>query len=327
MNATGDHRSWRVAYLETVPPDTAGIIASRLPPGFELKVVEETSDEAARAVLRDADFVLVATHPLSADLIEAAPNLRLIQHQGVGYDKTDVEAARARGVPVALCPEGTTIGVAEHVFLLILAVYKQLLRADAGVRAGEWLQFGLRAGSSELAGKTLGLVGLGRIGQAVAVRARTFEAKVCYYDIVRRSEDEERVLQVIYQPFHELLASADIISLHLPATPETHHIIDDEALRRMRRGSILINTARGSLVDQAALVKALQSGHLAGAGLDVFEKEPPDPDDPLLKLPNVVLTPHIAAGTRDALIAKMDAVFANMVRVTRGEPLLHIVEE
>ncbi len=316
---------WRVAYLEAVAPETAEVILSRLPAGFALRTVADYSDEAAKEVLRDADFILVATHPLPAHLIAAAPRLRLIQHQGVGYDKTDVAAARAAGVPVALCPEGTTIGVAEHTLLLILAVYRQLLRADASLRAGQWLQFGLRAGSYELAGKNLGLLGLGRIGRAVAQRARAFEAAVSYYDPVRPAPAEEQALGVVYQPFDSLLAGSDVVSLHLPATPQTHHIIDRRALAQMRRGSILINTARGSLVDQAALTKALQSGHLGGAGLDVFEHEPLRADDPLLSLPNVVLTPHVAAGTRDALIEKMDAAFANMVRVTRGEPLLHVV--
>lgn len=317
--------TWRVAYLEAVPPDAAEIIRSCLPSGFELRIVEDQSDEAAFRVLKDADFALVATHPLLANLIGAAPRLRLIQHQGVGYDKTDVAAARAAGVPVALCPEGTTIGVAEHTILLILAVYRQLLRADASVRAGEWLQFGLRAGSYELAGKCLGLAGLGRIGRAVARRARAFEATVWYYDPVRPSPAEEEALGVAYRAFDELLAAADIVSLHLPATPQTRHIIGAAALTRMRRGSILINTARGALVDEAALVEALRSGRLAGAGLDVFEREPPAPSSPLLSLPNVVLTPHVAAGTRDALIAKMNAAFANMVRVARGELPQHTV--
>ncbi|MDI7274876.1 MAG: 2-hydroxyacid dehydrogenase [Anaerolineae bacterium] len=322
-----DRPTWHVAYLEAVPEDTAEIIRSRLPPGFALHVAADYSDETARELVRQADFVLVATRPLPARLIAAARRLRLIQHQGVGYDGTDVAAARAAGVPVALCPEGTTTGVAEHTILLILAVYRQLLRADASVRAGEWLQFGLRSGSHELAGKRLGLVGFGRIGRAVARRARAFEALVLYYDPIRPSPAEEADLEVTYRSFAELLAEVDILSLHLPATPETRHIVDAAALARMRPGSILINTARGSLVDQAALVAALQSGHLAGAGLDVFEEEPPRRTDPLLALPNVVLTPHVAAGTRDGLIAKMDAAFANMMRVARGELPLHVVEE
>jgi D-3-phosphoglycerate dehydrogenase len=319
-------KRWKVVYMEAVPQATADIIASRLPDGFELETVKDASDGAARKALAQADFVLVATHPLPESLIEAAPNLRMIQHQGVGYDKTDVKAAARRGIPVALCPAGTIIGVAEHTFLLILAVYKQLVRADRSVREGEWLQFGLRADSFEIAGKTLGLVGFGRIGQEVAKRARAFEADVIYYDIIRQEEEIEKRLGVRYLPLDELLAIADIVSLHLPVTPESHHLINAETLQLMKRGAILVNTSRGALVDEKALVEALEDGQLGGAGLDVFEKEPPDTNNALFKRWNVTVTPHISAGTKDALVAKMDSAFANMVRVTEGKQPLDVVQ-
>lgn len=319
-------RIWKVVYLEVVPPETAEIIASRLPPTFHLSFIEDYSDAAVIAALREMDFALVATHPMPAEIIKTGRQLKMIQHQGVGFDKTDVRFARELGIPVALCPEGTINGVAEHVFLLILAIYKQISQADMSVRMGEWRQFSMRANSFEIAGKKFGVLGLGRIGEAVVRRAGSFEADVSYFDINRRSEEDELVLGVTYKPLLALLQDSDIISLHLPSTPETYHLINSNTLRHMRAGSILINTARGELVDQPALVNALQSGHLGGAGLDVFMKEPPDQDDPLLKMPNVVLTPHIAAGTRDALIAKMDAIFSNMVRVARGEQPLHFVE-
>lgn len=317
-------RPWKVVYLEVVPPETAALIASCVPPGFALDFVRDSSDEAACEALARADFALVATHPLPSRVIEAGRSLRLIQHQGVGCDKTDLGAARALGIPVALCPEGTTIGVAEHTILLILAVYRRLLIADSSLRAGEWRQFSLRAGSFELAGKTIGLVGCGRIGQAVAARARAFEARAIYCNIARLPAATEERLGLTFYPFEELLGRSDIVSLHVPATRETRHIIRAETLALMRRGSVLINTARGPLVDQAALVAALTGGRLLGAGLDVFEAEPPDPADPLLALPNVVLTPHIAAGTQDALLTKMRACFANMVRVVRGEQPINV---
>jgi phosphoglycerate dehydrogenase-like enzyme len=320
------YKKWKVVYMEAVPQDTADIITSRLPDGFELEIVPDYSDGAARRALATADFVLVATRPLPASLIEVASRLRMIQHQGVGHEKTDVRAAARRGIPVALCPEGTIIGVAEHTILLILAIYKQLVRADRSMREGEWLQFSLRSDSFEIAGKTLGLVGFGRIGEAVAERARAFNAQVVYYDILRRDEEEERHLGVRYLPLDKLLAVSDIVSLHLPVTPESHHLINAETIRLMKRGAILINTSRGALVDEGILVEALESGQLGGAGLDVFETEPPDAKNALLKIGNVVLTPHISAGTRDALVAKMDAAFANLVRVTEGKQPLHVVQ-
>lgn len=319
-------RTWQVVYLEVVPPDIEDIIASRLPPKFDLRFIEDYSDNSAIDALKMADFVLVATHPLPARLVKAGRKLKMIQHQGVGYDKTDVKFAEEQGIPVALCPEGTIDGVAEHVFLLILSLYKQIIQADSSLRMGEWRQFSMRSNSFEIAGKNFGVIGLGRIGEAVVRRALSFEAKVSYYDINRRPVSEELALDVTYKPLMKLLQKSDIISLHLPLTPETHHIIDANALGHMKEGSLLINTARGNLIDQKALVSALEIGHLGGAGLDVFEQEPPFQNDPLLHFPNVVLTPHVAAGTRDALITKMDAAFANMVRLTQGEPPLHVVE-
>lgn len=312
-----------VVYLEPVPDDVAAVVRACLPPGLALHV--RGAGQTIEAALASADFVLVATTPVPAAAIAGAPRLKLIQHQGVGYDKTDVAAAAARGVPVALCPAGTSVGVAEHVFLLVLALYKQLLRADASLRQGEWLQWALRSHSYEIAGKCFGLVGLGRIGREVALRARAFGASVVYHDPIRAGAEVEASLQAEWLPLDALLAEADIISLHLPLAPDTQHLIGAAELARMRPTAVLINTARGPLIHQAALVGALRAGQIAGAGLDVYETEPLQPDDPLLALPNVVVTPHIAAGTVDALQTKMAACFDNMLRVARGEPPRDIV--
>jgi D-3-phosphoglycerate dehydrogenase len=306
-----------VVYLEPVPLDVEAVVRRCLPLGLSLKVRAES--ESVDSALAEADFVLVATTPLPATAIAAAPRLKLIQHQGVGYDKTDVGAAAARGVPVALCPAGTSVGVAEHVFLLVLALYKQLLTADPSLRRGEWLQWGLRPNSYEIAGKRFGLVGLGRIGREVASRARAFGAQVIYFDPIRAAPEVEASLEAGWLPFEELLAQADIVSLHLPLTKTTRHLINAAALARMRPNALLINTARGPLVDEAALRAALQAGQIGGAGLDVFETEPLPAGHPLLALPNVVVTPHIAAGTVDALQTKMLACFENMLRVARGD--------
>jgi len=309
--------SYRVVYLEPIPSAVEAIIRERVPDGFEVSFRRE--DEPVAGAVASADFVLVATTRLTAEVIEHGSRLRLIQHQGVGYDNIDLAAARARGIPVAICPAGTSIGVAEHVFLLILAVYKRLLEADASLRRGEWLQWALRPTSFEIAGKTIGLVGLGRIGREVAVRARAFAAEVVYYDSVRPDPDVERELGVRFLPLDELLSTSDVVSLHVPSTAETRHLIDAAALAKMKPTAVLINTARGPLVDEAALAEALRSNRILGAGLDVFAVEPPPADHPLFALPNAVVTPHIAAGTADALRAKMDACFANMRRVAAGE--------
>jgi phosphoglycerate dehydrogenase-like enzyme len=316
-------RQYTVLYLEPVPPDVEAIVRSRLPEEFSLRV--RRSNETVESLLPEADFVLVATTPLPATVFVGASRLKLVQHQGVGYNKTDVAAAAARRIPVALCPSGTSTGVAEHVFLLILALYKRLLLADASMREGKFYQWELRSKSFELNGKTLGIIGLGRIGQEVAHRAQAFGAEIIYYDTMRASSESEDKFHARFMTLDECLANADIISLHLPLTPLTHHFIGRGELARVKPSAILINTARGPLVDENALVESLRSRQLAGAGLDVFEVEPPPKDHPLLGLENVVLTPHIAAGTVDALVIKMDACFANMLRVVRGESPIDVV--
>lgn len=317
--------SYLVLYAEPIPDDLREIAEALLPPGFRLQVVNGRSRAALRAAIGHADFLVVATARVDEDLMRTASRLRLVQHQGVGYDNIDVAACRAAGIPVALTPEGTTIGVAEHSLLLILAVFKQLCVADAAVRAGRWPVWELRSRSYELAGKTLGLVGFGRIGREVAKRARAFDAAVVYYDPVRASVEVETQFDATFLPLDDLLRRADVVCLHLPLTSETRGLIGARELGLLRPTAVLINTARGPLIDESALAAALAKGELAGAGLDVFAHEPLPADSPLRGFANVVLTPHIAAGTRDAFEAKMRAAFANMARVARGEAPWHEV--
>jgi glyoxylate reductase len=312
-----------IVYLEPVPPEVEAIVRSCLPEGFTLHT--RTEDEAPTDVVGKADFILVATTPLTAELIAAAPRLKLIQHQGVGYDNVDVAAAAQAGVPVGLTPEGTSKPVAEHVFLLILSLYRKLLTANWTLRQGRWLQWELRPQSYNLVGKRLGIVGLGRIGREVAQRGRAFECHLLYYDVVRAPAEVEGELGVEYTPFHKLLAQSDVVTLHVPQSEETLGMIGAAELARMKPTALLINTARGSLVDEAALHHALTSGQLAGAGLDVFATEPPAAYHPLLGLDNVVATPHVAAGTRDALATKMRAAFGNMQRVAQGRAPRNLV--
>ncbi|MBI3973534.1 MAG: lactate dehydrogenase [Chloroflexi bacterium] len=276
---------------------------------------------------RGAAFIVAATTRIDEAVLRAAPRLYLVHHQGVGYDNIDITACRRAGVPVALTPEGTTIGVAEHTLLLILAIYKHLREVDPAVRAGTWPVWEYRSRSFELAGKTLGLIGFGRIGREVAKRARAFDAAAIYYDPFPAPPEIEHALSARRAPLDELLAQADIVSLHLPLSSQTHHILGERELRLMRPHAVLINTARGPLVDEAALAAALASKRIAAAGLDVLEREPPDPDNPLFKLDSVLLTPHIAAGTADAFRTKMRAIAANLHRVLKGEPPHNVVPE
>ncbi len=316
--------SYTVFYLNPgVTEEVAAIIRGQMPEGWRLTTPTPGGDFGAGP--RECDFILVADHAVTAEHIAAAPRLRMIQHQGVGYERIDLEACRARGIPVALTPEGTSIGVAEHTLLLILAVYKHLVKAANGARAGQWMQWELRGNSFELYGKRLGMVGMGRIGREVAQRALAFGANVIYYDPFVSQLEDLPVRKI--DALDEFLAAADIVSLHVPASGANRHFINAETLGKMKPGALLINTSRGALVDESALVEALRAGRLAGAGLDVLEKEPATQDNPLLHFENVIITPHIAAGTRDALATKMRAAFANLLRFTRGEALQNVVPE
>ncbi|HEY1325355.1 MAG TPA: 2-hydroxyacid dehydrogenase [Casimicrobiaceae bacterium] len=313
----------KVLYLSHAPADVYAIIGERVPAGFELVTLETPSDEERLAKAADCEVLIVAAYPLRRPLVDAARKLELVHHQGVGWqDTVDADALQQRHIPLALTPEGTSTGVAEHTVLLMLATLKRLPFADSELRAGRFHVNALRPVSRELSGMTIGYVGMGRIARAVAERLLPFGVTGLYYDpdVDLAPTDAER-LGLRKRPLNEVLANADILTLHLPLTRATRHLIDDAALRSMKPGAFLINTARGGLVEESALARALTEGRLAGAGLDVFESEPLPAGHPLAGLPNVVLTPHIAAGTRDALRTKMSALFDNVQRFYRGEPL------
>lgn len=317
----------RIFYNSHATPDVYAVIREAMPRDSEL-VTLETNDDGERMVkVADADVIITAAYHLKREVIDAAARVALVHHQGVGYqDTVDVEALRARGLPFALTPEGTTVGVAEHTLLLILAVLKRLPFADSELRQGRFHINALRPVSFELAGKTVGYVGMGRIGQAVATRLAAFATAGLYYDPeVRLGDGEERALGVRSAALSEVLAQADIVTLHIPLTPTTRHLLDARAFATMKPGAFVVNTARGGIIDEAALEQALRDGRLGGAGLDVFEQEPLPVGHPLTMLPNVVLTPHISAGTRDALLTKMRAIASNIERFYRGEALANQV--
>ncbi len=314
--------SHTVVYWNRATTDVYDVIRGQMPSGWRLVTLEGESKDGWLAQLRDVDFMIVADWTINEETLAAAPKLRMVQHQGVGHEKIDKAPLKTRGIPLALCPAGTTVGVAEHTLLLILAVYRRLVVADTKLRQGIWLQWGLRSTSFELAGKTLGVIGFGRIGQAVAKRAHAFETQIlCYDPYLKQRPREADMWGGKEVPLTDLLRQSDIVTLHVPTTDETRRFMSTPEFERMKRSAILINTSRGAIVDEAALIKALEAGTIAGAGLDVFEQEPIAPDNPLLKMDNVILTPHIAAGTVDALREKMRSIFANLQRFVDGKPI------
>jgi phosphoglycerate dehydrogenase-like enzyme len=260
--------------------------------------------------------------PVTAAVIDAAPRLKLIQKIGIGVNTIDLDAARRRGVAVCNMPGTNTQAVAEMTLLLMLATLRRLARLDELTRAGQGWEFEreLPDDLGELSGRTVGLVGFGAVARRLVPMLQAIGAKVVYTS--RRPAADA---PIAFLPFRELLPVADLLSLHLPLTTETTGMIGAAALAAMKRGSVLINTARGPLVDEAALCAALTSGHLRGAGLDVFSREPVSPCDPLLRQPNVIVTPHLAWLTAETLERSLAVIAENCRRLRQGEALLHRV--
>jgi D-3-phosphoglycerate dehydrogenase / 2-oxoglutarate reductase len=317
----------RVMYNSFGDADLYAMIREAARSRCEIVTLAHDDDAERLDKLRDVDAVIVASRPFTRMLIEGAPRLAFVHHQGVGYhDTVDTVALAARRIPLAITPGGTTVGVAEHTVMLMLGMLRRFPFADAELRQGRFHINALRPASRELRGRTIGLVGAGRIGQAVAERLKPFEVTVLYYDSVGLPAERETALGIARRSLAALLAESDIVSLHLPLTAETRRLMNAATFGHMKKGSFLINTSRGALVDETALARAIESGHLAGAGLDVFDPEPPEPENLLFRYPSVVLTPHIAAGTRDAFLEKMTFIFENLERHWRGEPVENLVE-
>lgn len=255
----------------------------------------------------------------NAARLDRAPRLRVLSRIGVGYDNIDVNAATERGIVVCYTPHGPTLSTAEHAVALIFAAAKTVTFADRDVRAARWhTQFRTLKGM-ELQGRTLGLVGAGRIGSHVAKIMQAVGMKVLVYDPFLSADKAAQLGMLPVCSLVELLKLSDIVSLHAPSTAETKHLINAERLQAMKPGAILINTARGALVDEVALATALTSGHLAAAGLDVFEQEPVRSDNPLLQLENVVLTDHIASHTWAGHHRLYEMAVYHALQALRGE--------
>lgn len=297
------------------------VLASRRYPGpafDELDHVEVCPLAALDGERPDVEGLIVANEPVPLDLF---PNLRIVANYSVGYDRIDVEACRARGIVVTNTPGVLDAATADLAFALLLAARRRVVEGDRLVRGGGWSASWADGWlAEEVTGATLGIVGLGRIGQAVARRARGFELRVFY---TQRTVVETDLAE--YRDLDTLLAESDIVTLHVPSTPETRGLLDARRLALLRDGACLVNTARGEIVDEGALVAELVSGRIR-AGLDVFAHEPRVPQE-LLELENVVLTPHLGSATRQTREAMTRVVVDNLLAVARGEPPLTPVLE
>jgi len=278
-----------------------------------------TSAEVA-ALLPGVDGYIAGLDQIDAAALAAADRLKVIARYGVGVDKVDLQAARARGIVVTNTPGANSVSVAELALGLMLALARQIPQAVEAVRGGSWP----RSSGLSLQAKTVGILGLGAIGRQLARRLAGFDCRVISHDPFVEA-DVAKELAIEFSTLETVLSQADFLSLHMPLLPETRGMINSEFLGRMRPGSFLINTARGELVDEEALLKALQSGQLRGAGLDAFEKEPPDPQNPLLHLPQVIATPHLGAQTDGATCNMGWMAVQDCLAVLRGEAPAHKV--
>jgi D-3-phosphoglycerate dehydrogenase len=263
-----------------------------------VEVHQLTAEERPRLpeILDGYDALVVrSSTQVTADLLRAGKNLKVVGRAGIGVDNVDVGAATEQGVLVVNAPTANLMSATEHTFALLLSLARRVPEADAGMKSGEWNR---KLTGVELQGKTLGIIGFGRIGQRVADRARGFEMKITAYDPFLDATAARR-LEVELLPLDDLLAQADVVTLHVPLTDQTRNLLDRDRLARMKKGALVVNCARGGVIDEGALLEALESGHLGGAALDVFAEEPPK-DLRLVRHRKVVATPHLGAQTREA---------------------------
>jgi len=301
----------KILFMGKVSANQKAFTLKYLPADAEIIFYEQEGDREKH--IATADILVAYNVNLTKDWIEKADKCRLTQRLGVGVNAVDIPAASRRGIPIAITAGKNARSVAEHAVMLMLAVYKNVTMAHINlVQQGKWLKNILRDRSYELSHKEVGIVGLGNIGREVAQLLQSFACELSYYDVVRAPAEVEKALNLRYSDLDSLLQQSDVVTIHAPATPETIHLINEKRLRSMKPNAILINCSRGELIDEVALVKVLQSGQLLGAGLDVFETEPMPADHPLTKLENVVLTPHTAGGTVEAVEAVIQDACENI---------------
>lgn len=304
------------------------ISTSMAPAGFELIIARPNTPEF-RAAMPDMKYLVGFGDPSMDDAFyRSAPKLKLVQLLSAGYDRCDIGSARRAGVPIANNGGANSVAVAEHAILLMLAVSRRLVWQHENVAGGRWRGNDWQDKHLyELHGRTLGIIGLGTIGKKVARLGRAFGMNVIYYDIARLNEDAEDAIGARFRLRDEVLREADVVSLHVPLLPTTRHLIGAAELAMMKTTAILINTCRGPVVDETALHTALNNGTIFAAGLDVFEQEPPPPDNPLFTLDNVILTAHLAGPTWENRFKRFRNAFDNIQRVERGDTPSWVIPE
>lgn len=297
----------------------AEIIKSAVPDGFELEMLESVSQQELEGKVKEADYLLVSGRlKINRTVLGNAQNIKMIQRTGVGLDSIDLEYIRNHDIPFYVNKGVNAQSVAEHTILLMLASLRNLVEINENTKRGIWKKQAQGVCTHELCGKTVGLIGMGAIGRKVAGMLKAFGAKVLYNDVSKMKQEDENALGIKFSTREEIIEKSDIISLHCPLTDDTRHMINDRAVNKMKNGVILINTARGGLIDEAALINGIKNGKIAGAGIDVYEKEPVDNSE-VLNLQNVITTPHIGGVTYDSFYQMMYQAMRNIEMFDKGQ--------
>ena len=296
------------------------IVKGEVPEGFSIQFLSEQTQAALIAEVGSVDYILAGGRlKISKEVLEEAENLQMIQRSGVGLDALDLDAIKEKGIPLYVNQGVNAESVAEHALLLMLACLRKLPTINSNTKNGVWKKQEQGVQTAELKGKTVGIVGMGNIAKTLVGLLRPFQLKILYYNLVQMDEIFETENNMTFVGMDELLRDSDIVTIHCALTPETRNLINTETLRAMKDGAILINTARGEIVDPAAIADALKDGKLSYAALDVHAQEPIPEDYPLKDIENVILTPHIAGVTADSFRAMMHDAFRNIECFDKGE--------
>lgn len=316
----------KVVFLTRLAADTAALLTQYAPADYD--VITAPLDLPAPdqvSLVRDADFLILFPGVISPEALAAAEHVKLIQLVSAGFDALDIKRCRAMGIPVANNGGTNSLDVAEHTIALILGWYRRMVEMDRNVRTGNWYAIDSGATTYTIAGKTVGIVGLGNIGRKAARLLRAFGATLLYSDAFPAPAEVEQELGVTRVELDDLVRRADVVTLHTPLNAQTRGLIGATQLAAMKPTALLVNTCRGPVVDETALIAALRAGQIAGAALDVLAQEPPAADNPLFTMPNVLLTPHTAGVTRDTWARRGEFIFANLERVRRGDAPLAVI--
>ena len=296
------------------------IVKGEVPEGFNIRFLPEQTQDALIAEAASADYILAGGRlKITREVLEKAEKLQMIQRSGVGLDALDLDAIKEKGIPLYVNQGVNAESVAEHALLLMLACLRKLPTINQNTKNGVWKKQEQGVQTAELKGKTVGIVGMGNIAKTLVGLLKPFKVNILYYNLVQMDENFEAENNMAFVGMDELLRNSDIVTIHCALTPETKNLINTETLRAMKDGAILINTARGEIVDPAAVANALKDGKLSYAALDVHAREPIPEDYPLKDIENVILTPHIAGVTADSFRAMMHDAFRNIECFDKGE--------